>query len=203
MATSILYRATPVSMGAIELDASLSETHSSEVEVTEHPVETGSNVAEHIRPKAQTLRVEGIITDGPLASMPIVDGKPTPIAGRAKDALARLRQMKDSGEVVTVVTGLDTYRDLVITGVEVPRDTKSLDAVRLTVSFKQVRQVQTQSVTLKRAPRPAIPEGADKKPKGTQTPVPAPRNVSLWRKLSTEEGRASVFGGLPMKWSGN
>lgn len=50
----------------IWLDVSVRESHGLSAEVTEHPVESGADVADHIRPKQRTVTIEGIISNTPI-----------------------------------------------------------------------------------------------------------------------------------------
>ncbi len=52
--------------GGIWLDAVVDEVHSSEVDVTEHPVEEGSDISDHARPRADVIRIEGVVTNQPI-----------------------------------------------------------------------------------------------------------------------------------------
>lgn len=49
----------------LTLDASVHETHAATSTVTDHPVERGSNVADHIRPDPDQLTIEGHISNTP------------------------------------------------------------------------------------------------------------------------------------------
>lgn len=49
----------------LTLDASIHETHTATSTVTDHPVERGSNVADHIRPDPDVLTMEAIISNTP------------------------------------------------------------------------------------------------------------------------------------------
>lgn len=49
----------------LTLDASVRETHTSASTVTDHPVERGSNVADHIRPDPDELSIDGVISNTP------------------------------------------------------------------------------------------------------------------------------------------
>lgn len=49
----------------IELDASVREQHDTTAQVTEHPVERGSNIADHIRAEPRRLTIEGVISNTP------------------------------------------------------------------------------------------------------------------------------------------
>lgn len=65
MALKILFR-TGNTLDTITFDASVSEQHGSESTVTDHPVETGANIIDHIRDLPSTLRIEGVLVDFPL-----------------------------------------------------------------------------------------------------------------------------------------
>lgn len=56
--------------GSITLDASVNEQHMNTAQVTEHQVESGPNITDHIRPLPQKLSIEGMITNTPIASPP-------------------------------------------------------------------------------------------------------------------------------------
>lgn len=49
----------------LTLDASIREVHTSSSTVTDHPVETGSNIADHIRPDPDALTMEAVISNSP------------------------------------------------------------------------------------------------------------------------------------------
>ena len=49
----------------IAIDAVVRETHRFAGEVTEHPVETGSNLSDHYRQAPRGIELEGVITDTP------------------------------------------------------------------------------------------------------------------------------------------
>jgi len=49
----------------LTLDASVREVHTGSSTVTDHPVERGSNVADHIRPDPDQLTIEGVISNTP------------------------------------------------------------------------------------------------------------------------------------------
>lgn len=55
-----------VTIGDIWIDVSLSETHSVSAEVTDHPVEEGANIADHIRPQPRTFSMQGFVTNTPI-----------------------------------------------------------------------------------------------------------------------------------------
>lgn len=52
----------------LRLDATLSERHDATATVTEHPVETGVDVTDHVRQMSDTISVEALITNHPIHS---------------------------------------------------------------------------------------------------------------------------------------
>jgi hypothetical protein len=158
----LLFRATPAQLGTLVLDASITESHQAEVEVTEHPVEQGANIADHTRAKPESLTLEGLISNTPLnrtqtrrlveslgvvfesnSAEDAVFGQP----GRAEAAYVTLREIKEAGQLITVVTGLRVYEDMVMTSLLVPRDARTGEALRFTASFKQIRLVKNKTTT--------------------------------------------------------
>jgi Dit-like tail protein len=55
-----------VEIGDIWLDVSVREGHDIMADVTEHPVESGANIADHIRPQPATITIEGMVTNHPI-----------------------------------------------------------------------------------------------------------------------------------------
>jgi hypothetical protein len=55
-----------VTIGDIWIDVSVREGHDIAADVTEHPVEAGANVADHIRPQPATITIEGMVTNHPI-----------------------------------------------------------------------------------------------------------------------------------------
>jgi hypothetical protein len=51
---------------SVSLDATTGQNHEATNTVTEHPVESGSSMSDHIRPDLDTLTLEGVITNTPL-----------------------------------------------------------------------------------------------------------------------------------------
>ena len=53
-------------IGDICIDVSVMESHAASAEVSEHPVEEGSVIADHIRPEPRTIEIEGLVTNHPI-----------------------------------------------------------------------------------------------------------------------------------------
>jgi hypothetical protein len=145
--------ASTVPVVTVELDASVTETHSLANTVTDHPVEDGVNVSDHSRPEPDALTIEGIVSNTPFSTSTqtraVNSGSvtfdttseanvPRDQPGYAEEAYRKLRQLRDEGVLCTVVTTLRTYTSMAITSVSVPRDSKTYDALRFSITFKRV-----------------------------------------------------------------
>src|SRR5687767_4349391 len=59
----------------IALDATTNETHEAPSTITDHAVEQGASISDHIRPEADRLTIEGVISNTPIVLPPDhVDG---------------------------------------------------------------------------------------------------------------------------------
>lgn len=157
---NLLYRPRPTQIANLLLDGTLSETHGRTAEATDNEVEEGADVTDHVRLKPATLVLEGIMTNTPLddsavaayqSSGPfglVTDDDEPSTPGRAENAFALLEVLFEAKQPITVVTNLKTYKSMIIESMQVPRDAKSGDAVRVSLSFKQIRLVSNKLVTV-------------------------------------------------------
>lgn len=183
---SLVFRNGPTKIDTVELDVSITESHSSEVTITDHPVERGANISDHSRPEPDKLTIEGLITNTPFNRTQrrrIVNAfgqnfdsntlrdQNQGVPGYAEAAIAKLRALRKRGDLITVVTHIITYTNMVMTSLNIPRDRSTGDAVRFTASFKQVIVVENKTTkkTVAREPK------AQRKVKaGKQTPKATP-----------------------------
>jgi hypothetical protein len=55
--------------GEFHFDAVLQEKHEITSTITEHPVEEGSNIADHVRPDPIVLNIQGVVTNTPIVAI--------------------------------------------------------------------------------------------------------------------------------------
>ncbi len=191
MAVALLYQVTRARLGTLELDASVAEEHTAANEITSHPVERGSNVADHIRPLPETISIEGIVSNTPIRADEVARAGEVPRGspGRAEAAFATLMELRDKGVLLTVVTKLRTYENMAIESLRIPRNARVGDALTFTVQLRRVRLAQLQTVTLKL--ETATPKGRPKVKLNKQVASPAPPSV---RNRSTLDEAAEKTG---------
>lgn len=189
----------------LEVDATPSQGYESTAETTDHPVENGAAVIDHVRPGNDTFTLEGIISNAPVlvpttqmggvtrsvGAVPItVDGKTEQATAlrwsapfdRVRICDALLRSAVKAGAVVALTTGLRSEENLVITRYGASRATEVGQAVAITLEFRQLRIVTTQRVAVPAVRALQVPPAT-----GAQEPVP---NSSFARNLGQQIGQA-------------
>ncbi len=141
-------------LSVLSLDAAITEVHRGENQVTEHPVEQGSDVTDNSRPKPDELKIEGFISGVPVGNAsdpndPFFQGGQTyaPYAGgRAKAAFDLLRTLRLNSTIFDVVTDLHDYPNMTIAALEFPRDAMTGDSLKFSATLKAIRIVSSQTV---------------------------------------------------------
>ena len=147
------YQIPPKSIGGFEIDAFIRERYSFGNTVTDIPMEDGRHASDHVVEKATEIHISGFIGnvefvtwDGPL---------PEPSEAMSRDPKERIRsayfelmRLKASRQPLDLVTGLDTYRNMVITSFEIDRDAANGADLPFEMAFKQVRIIRSQTTTI-------------------------------------------------------
>lgn len=161
----------------VVVDATITEKHSSSVELTKYPVEQGISPSDHAREAPDGLQLDGVITNTPVDAASRTSRGVTEDRGQssgrpgcgdyANKQLSTLREMKSARGALTVFGPWRSYDSMVMTRLEYSRDAKMGDAVRFSATFEQVRFVTSQTVKLQ-AVKTKVPEkGAIKHEQGT------------------------------------
>ena len=149
-------------IGTYTIDAALTEDHSFDNEVTTHPVERGSDVADNVRAQPISISIEGVVSNTPIG--PVVAVRDTTTLP-SEDAFAFLRELRDSREPVDVQTSIRTYRNMVLQSLSVPVTARTGAALRFRAIFVQVEIVETERESVE----VAVPRAENKKNRGAKT----------------------------------
>lgn len=174
----------------IEVDASVTERHSAAVELTKHPIEAGASPTDHARVMPDRLQLEALFTDTPV-------GQPRR-EGYAVEQYKRLLELKDARRGVTVRTAVRTYTAMMLTACDLPRDYRQGDAVRVSLTFEQVRFVASQRVRLTATARPSsVPKKPQEKVgQSKQVGTPATQRRSFLKSLGDSFGVTTPGAGV-------
>lgn len=182
----------PTLIGDVAIDCTVTETHTATATVTEHPVESGANITDHIRPDPVQLSITGIVSDTPIGSKQIqraieaggtkvqITERETPAnaAGFGRAAWAKLDAIRIAGKPVKVVTRDKTYESMALVSLSVPKESKTGGALNFTAQFKQVRIVynRTTRVVVAKAPKAHKKQDTGKQPTAAVEPE-KPRSI--------------------------
>jgi len=150
-----------------EVDAMVTEEHAIESEVTDNPVESGSDFTDHVRLKPRRYVCEGVISDTPMGALVEIranqGGRPSEMA-RAKFELITSRRTP-----ITVVTSSKRYENMIMETINMPENVGIGEACRFRATFKQIRIVTNERTTVP----VSIPRAAKKKNRGNKPAKPA------------------------------
>ncbi len=137
----------------VELDATLSERHKATVELTRHPVEEGASPVDHARVLPEGLDLDAVVTNVPIGR-PKERSTPPGEVGYAQQSYAKLLALKNARRAVKVKTNLRTYENMVMTALSPVADMKTGDAIRMSITFDEIRFVRSERVRLERVSAP-------------------------------------------------
>lgn len=147
---------THIIIAGFMIDCSIGEVHTFDNEVTDFPVESGSNIVDNIRPLPLVVEIEGFVSNtpiglivderGPLNESGVRDTKPV------DDAYSLFERIRDKREPVTIQTSLRTYDNMALERLSIPRGASIGDGLKFSATFKQI-----QYVTNKRTIRVSTP----------------------------------------------
>lgn len=133
--------ATIVGSQTLTFDATLREQFDWQADVTEHEVEDGVNVTDHVRPKPREFTLEVIASATPVGSAPESDQ-------RDREIRAALIRMWEAAELVTVSCEIGVYENCAIVSVSEALSPSSTLVAMPSVQFRQLRLVERRTVTL-------------------------------------------------------
>lgn len=103
--------------GVVEFaaDLTIEERHERSAEVTQHPIESGAQVSDHVILSPERVMLTGFVSDSGVA---VLGSQP----GSTQSAFETLEAAWRKREPVSLVTGYKTYQDMVITRLNLPRN---------------------------------------------------------------------------------
>lgn len=132
-------------------DTIVREGHTSELEVTENPVETGVVVSDHAFMKPARLEIEGAVGDVWLYGQdeignPIDDVFASSVS-RSAVAFQKLLGLQRSAELFSVQTGLKLYPNMIVASLSADQDAETAAILLFRASLREVIRVSTRKVT--------------------------------------------------------
>jgi hypothetical protein len=121
-------------------DGVLKLEHTQEIELTQHPVQSGSNIADHAFIKPARLTMDVFMSD---AMQAFIIGQWSGSASKSVNCYQTILQLELSRTPLTITTRLNTYTNMVIVSIHTPDDYKTKFGLRATITFQQVPMATT------------------------------------------------------------
>lgn len=193
MSLILLFEDTTAKIDALELDAMLVSEHVVENEITQHPVEVGADVTDHVRPKPDRLTIEGIVS-----ATPVQFGGNARVGlgyddNRVADAYQTLLTLRASAKLVSVVTRRASFDSYVIESIRFAEDAKSSRMLRFVAQLREIRTVESQTVQITQARAKGKTKGGKKTPGEAKDPLPKKMSFLMQAK----EYAAKKWSGSP------
>lgn len=170
----------------LAFDVVTQEIHTMKNSITEHPVEKGANVTDHVRAEVDNITLDVFVSNSPIkrierlhqgdesgdtSTLDLGNGRSASVytqdnpVDNVSEMFRALRALRDTAELVHVITPLWDYADMVIREVSVPRTSAEGNGAKMTIDLKQVRLVEVRLVP---APIPTEPRGKKAEDKGAK-----------------------------------
>lgn len=152
----LFYRKEGYSVGDLKLDLILEENHAVDAAVTTHPVQDGSQVADHVYKLLRTGGLRAIVSNWSIndtSTRQGLEGRPpeeiqaraqevlkSGLKNRAKEAWTTLKGLV--GTKVTITTALEVYSDVIVTHIDTTRDEETGEALDFVLEFTEYKEVK-------------------------------------------------------------
>lgn len=157
----------------------LNESHQRTSTITDHAIESGAKVSDHIIRDPERITVLGFVTDTPGKF-----GQWFP--GATQGAFDTLDKAWSAGELFTVYTGRKKYENMVIESLELPRDRDG--SMQFSITMRHVRIVETASVKL---PKVKV-KAADSTPSAKAAAAKKAKNLKDKATKVADKGRQAA-----------
>lgn len=124
---SIFYPDSKAKLGELLVDAFIKETHTLSAEITEHPLESGTTIHDHVHSKPFSLAIDGIISNTPmgLVGLTAFDSAVRFIEGGSNDrviqAFETIEDLFRKRLPLSIATSLKTYHKMVLESLSIER----------------------------------------------------------------------------------
>ena len=171
---SLFYKEKGYTVDGFAFDLVLSENHALEAQVAEHPIEVGASVATHVHNRLRQGELEGLVSNWSSLAPLFIDTAVQNFAGLAAGPNRAVAAFQDTlkkiwleKKLVTIVLGLDTYENCILTRIEANRTPDEGDAQTFRIAFKEVRTVKLATTRLATATSPLSMDTEDNRQAST------------------------------------
>ena len=168
----------------VTFDALISDNTDVSVTVTDHPIEDGADVTDHIRDNPDKLKIDILHSQTPANIPDLVLATANPSFFRHEDVWAQLKEWIKAHALVTVATSVTTWHHMAIESLSRQRTAAIGHAVEASITLKEIVKIKSSTALVPSRPI------ATQKPQaagGKKTAGEAPPAPSI--------GAEAIFGG--------
>lgn len=156
-------------------DAFLRVEHTSKLNITSHPVETGANISDHAFLEPAELVIEIGMSD---TAKSLVNGQFSDGKSRSVTAYKILKELQAQRVPLQIHTRLSNYKNMLIETISAPDDYRTQYGLNVTVTFREV--IITSTRTVKISARTQVTDSTNS---GSVEPVEP--NQSILKQISS------------------
>lgn len=157
-------------VGGWFFDAFIRMDHVTKLKLTEHPVQTGSNITDHAFLEPRELTMEIAMSD---TAESLVTEQFTGHWSRSVKAYEIMKDLQAQRVPIQVLTKLGLYTNMMIETLSVPDDYLTLYGLRATLTLREVIVAETKTVKLS-----TVPHITDSTNLGTKEPQPIDESIA-------------------------
>lgn len=135
----------PTKIGVIECDVLIEQELTLNSEVTEHPVEDGFPVHDHVIRRPVKLAMTITVSNMPVTWYDRLGGNSP---DRMSDAISKLEEIYKAGDPITIATVDKLYENMVMTDCRIPKNRENGKVLRVPLEFTQIRKVQVKTAEI-------------------------------------------------------
>lgn len=159
---SRMFIGTDREFGGIEMDAIISEQYDLSSDITDHPVDDGTDVSDNIILQPRLYVIEGIVTDTPMGLLAALeqigntvsnaynyiksaitgDESPSDATSRSLAAFQALVELWEARATFDVQTGMGLWENMAILNIRVAVDESNAGKLHFYATLRQVRKVK-------------------------------------------------------------
>jgi hypothetical protein len=144
------------SIGSFTAQVTIEENHADDLQITEHPVESGASITDHAFKKPAQVTIRCGWTNSSMTSLigaaqgllSFLSGDSVVGKDYVSSIYAQLLELQASRELFDVITGKRDYQNMLMQSLAVSTDLATENALMVTMTCREVIIVDTQLTTL-------------------------------------------------------
>lgn len=158
--SSLFFRDEKFGLSELPFDLLVEESHRLEFDISDHAVENGTTVSDHVQERLRSVEVTGLFTNHPIGGRSpsyVTDGGEileeadevkleglSAVTNAARDdKLERLKAIARKREPVRLVTALEIYDEMIIEELSFDRGPSDGESVSFRMRLREIRTAQT------------------------------------------------------------